>query len=260
MKPTKKKKPPSTPDRKVKSVETLLKKVRIADDKMQLPFHVCQWDEALDLDDITTGINVRWRRVTCDVLLCRPTTLDQIKAGISTDQTKVSLEIDLPKTFVSTKRTAVRLTDASQLARGVAAVAAPQVIERAQMGSCVQGHATCLVDYKKKTDFKIKMEISLPCKVDPLFTRRNDCGHTSPHTKGIAVATYQHEDALMQAAGQHVHILHLEMTASERVAAGLQSPGGNIDTYQLCAEGTPMGGTTACASTTLLAAVRSIPP
>ena len=47
---------------------------------------------------------------------------------------------------------------------------------------------------------------------------------------GLAVATYQHEDIIMQAANQYVYILHVEMTAAEREDTDMLSPS-NLHTF-----------------------------
>lgn len=117
------------------------------------------------------------------------------------------------------------------MSRGVAAAAFPTVIDRAQMGACVQAHASELINYKKETEGKIKMKIPMKEKVDKIFYRRDDdYGNGRNAADGLSIATYQHEDAIMQASGQHVYILHVEMTAAARDQVGMQFPN-NIRTF-----------------------------
>ena len=126
---------------------------------MQLPYHLYQWMEAVDPEDILAGHNHRLKRVSCDILMCGPTTLEQVKAGINQTQDRLKVTINLPKTFVSERRTAVRATDAGRLGVAVNPAALPGVIERAHGLTRVQAHRDCLVDYKKKTKNQVELDI-----------------------------------------------------------------------------------------------------
>jgi hypothetical protein len=45
--------------------------------------------------------------------------------------------------------------------------------------------------------------------VDKLLCRRDDYGHETTTARGLTVAIYQHEDAVLNAAGQLLFILHV---------------------------------------------------
>lgn len=197
---------------------------------MQLPYHVYEWMEAVDTQDVLNGTNHRLKRVSCDILMCGPTTLEQVKAGINLGQDHLKVTITLPKTFVSERRTAVRARDAGQLANRVAPAAVHGVIDRAHGLTRVQAHKDCLIEYKKKTKNQVELDIPLGCKVDKLFCRRDDFGRDNGNARGLAVATYQHEDLIMQAANQYIYILHVEMTAAEREETEMRSPS-NLSTF-----------------------------
>lgn len=78
----------------------MLKKAKISEDTVMLPHHTYAWYEAVDDNEIAEGRNIRMKRITTDVLLCGPTTMEQVKAGINDTQDTLLLEIDLPKIFV----------------------------------------------------------------------------------------------------------------------------------------------------------------
>jgi hypothetical protein len=59
------------------------------------------------------------------------------------------------------------------------------------------------------------MLAALPYKVDGCLTCRDDFGHKSANAHGLTVATYQHDNPRLVAAGQSGFILHVEMTAPE---------------------------------------------
>ena len=105
-----------------------------AGDKMGLPFQLYSWYEAVDQEDIRNGTNHSLKRYTADVLLCGPTALTQVKARVGDNNKILHIEIDLPHTFCNERRTAVRLTDASQLARGVGPAAVGEAIKPCDHG------------------------------------------------------------------------------------------------------------------------------
>ena len=186
-----------------------------------LPHHSYVWQEAVEEG------NLRLKRVTTDILMAEPTTMSQVKVGvIGENQDTLKVSIKLPQTFLNPRRTAVRVADMG----GVARADIPNVINRALALTRVNAHKDTLVEYAHKNDGdKYEFEIKLPVKVDRTFTARDDYG-VEGRGVPLTIATYQHEDPLMQAANQYVFILHVEMTAAERPHAGMCSPG-NFTTF-----------------------------
>jgi hypothetical protein len=80
-------------DRRDKELQKLFSKV--------ISHHVYVWKESVHPEDIEEGQNIRLTRVSCDVLLCGPMTIDQVKACIKPNQTTLKLATWLPKTFLS---------------------------------------------------------------------------------------------------------------------------------------------------------------
>lgn len=153
--------------------------------------------------------------------------MDQVQASILLDRMSLKVAVKLPHTFLSHARTAVRAADACNLTAGIATTNVAginAVINRSKGLARVQAHCDCLIDYKKKTKGMVEMEIPLPCKVDQLFCRRDDYGLETVNARGLTVATYQHEDPVLNASGQLVFVLHVEMTASDHGETEMQSP------------------------------------
>ena len=187
-----------------------------------LPYHLYQWKEAVS--QLTAGTNMQLSRLTCDVLLCAPMTLDSVKCSISDDQKVLEIQIKLPSTFLKPRRTAVRTVDAARLHAGVAPAAIPVIIDRAEGLSRVAAHGEAIKLYKKQTKGNISMKIALPFKVDKIFCRRDDFGIETGNAPGLSIATYQHEDPGMRATNQYIYILHVEMSAADREDVDPRSP------------------------------------
>lgn len=221
-KPKKTKKKPATPDRRTESVRELLEKATItSEDSVMLPHHTYVWREATPDDAVHDFSNIRQHRVTTDVLLCGPTSLNQIKVGIPAPDT-LAVEIKLPETYYSARRTAVKTADIA----GIPANQIGRVIQRAHAMSRVSAHRDKLEELKKDNhEGKIKFDVKLPMAVEG-FTRRDDYGNVAANVGAIQIATYQHEDPVMQQAGQFVWILHVEMLGKEKPQTAMSSPVG----------------------------------
>jgi hypothetical protein len=96
VKAKKKKAPPQTPpptpprspteDQREKNLKVLFKDLNIVEKVIMLPYHTYSWMEAVSEDDIALGTNLRLKRITCDILLCGPTSIDQVQAAVSLDR------------------------------------------------------------------------------------------------------------------------------------------------------------------------------
>jgi hypothetical protein len=171
------------------------------------------------LTEIAIGTNIRLKRISCNVLLCGPTSIDQVKCTASPDQMSVKILVKLPATFLNERRTAVWACEASNLTAHLAPTDVNGIniiVDKALGYARVQSHKNCVLKYKKQNKGLVEMDIPLPCKVDKLFCHRNDFGRETAYARGVSVATYQHDDMLMQIAGQFVYILHIEMTGADR--------------------------------------------
>ena len=193
-----------------------------------LPYHVYTWPEAVPDEDIEDGSNEQLNRITIDILLCGPTTDEQIRAKVTgPKQDVVSIEINMAKTFINPRRTAVRVADMAGAANGNLG----RVINTAAGMSRVQAHKKELDAYKKATGGKIKWDIQLAEPVEKKLCRRDDYG-AGNNCDGMTIATYQHENPIMQQAGQFIWICHLELAAVARpgVSDEMKSPSA-IKTY-----------------------------
>jgi len=219
---SKKKKPAVTPDRdrRAESVRELLEKASVStEDMVALPHHTHMWREATADDSVSDFGNARQHRLATDILLCGPTSLNQVKVGIPKEDT-LTVEIKLPSTCFSARRTAVKTADIA----GIAASQIGRVIDRAHAMSRVSSHRDKLEELRKtNNEGKITFDVKLPAPVEG-FTRRDDFGNPT-NVAAIQIATCQHEDPVMQAAGQFVWILHVEMLGKEKPQTGMSSPG-----------------------------------
>jgi hypothetical protein len=216
------KKPSAVERRREENLSSLLEQVDIAGikiNKMALPHHVYAWKEAVTEDEEDHS-NIRLTRASCDILLPGPTSLKQVEGKVGgPPYDDLAMEIALPKTFVNSKRTAVRVANIA----GVSAANIPAVIGRAAAMSRVSAHRDELIAYKKKTEGKCKFNIKLPFPCDQQFCHFDDFGNNNM-IHGMSIATYQHEDPVYQQASQYVWILHIELTAKERPSPGMSSP------------------------------------
>lgn len=191
---------------------------RIDEDDMLL-YHYYSWFEAISPDEEQLGGNIRLKRLTIDVLLPGPTTLDQIKAIVSDDGKVLHFTYRPPRTYLSHARTTVRVAQQHVGSGNVGAVR-----DTMQAAARSQAHRTALEMIRPDQQEKIR-HIELPFQCDRNFCRRDDWGLDN-RTHGMEIGLYQHENAEMQLNDQHVWILHIELTAAERPKQVPLSPGG----------------------------------
>lgn len=182
--------------------------------------HYYVWDEAILPEDERLCANIRLRRLTIDILLPGPTTLEQIRAIISTDGKVVNLTYRPPRTYLSPERTTVRLADG---ALGATAAGTAQVRQTMAAASRVQAHRNTLEGLRVATATKV-VSIDLPFECDRHFCRRDDWGRDNMND-GIEIGLYQHEEPSFRTHMQHVWILHLELSARERPNVEPLQPG-----------------------------------
>jgi len=140
------------------------------------------------------------------------------KVGITNPET-LAVEVKLPQTCFSARRTAVKTADNA----GIPQNQIGRVIERAHAMSRVAAHRDKLEELKQSNhEGKITFKVKLAMPVES-FARRDDFGNDA-NVNAIQIACYQHEDPVMQQAGQHVWILHAEMLGKEKPQTGMSSP------------------------------------
>ena len=182
--------------------------------------HHCVWHEAIDPDHENAGANVRLKRLTIDVLLPGPTTLDQIRCVVSDDGKTLHFTCRCPQTCLNPARTAVRVTHSFG---GDRALGVQGVRETMAAASRVQAHRTALEQVRVDQQEKVR-HVALPFEVDRNFCRRDDWGNDN-RTHGIEIGICRHENPEMQADNQCVWILHVELSARERPVFQPVSPG-----------------------------------
>lgn len=190
---------------------------KIDDDEM-LIHHYYSWHEAIAPREEETGGNIRLKRLTIDLLLPGPTTLEQIKAIISEDGKVLHFTYRPPKTYLSNDRTTVRLALGSVGRDGVNTVR-----ETMQAANRSQAHRTALETVRADQREKVR-HIALPFVCDRNFCRRDDWGRDN-RTHGLEIGMYQHEAQAMRDNNQYVWILHIELSAAERPKQLPTSPG-----------------------------------
>lgn len=189
-------------------------------DEMLL-YHHYTWHKAIPPEEEQLGANIRLKRLTIDVLLPGPTSLSQIRALISDDGKTCHFTYRPPTTYLSSTRTAVRMTGT---ALGARAAANEDLRNTIGAATRVQAHRTALETVRPEQQEKVR-HIALPFEVDRAFCRRDDWGRDN-RTFGMEIGVYRHEDPEMQANNQYVWILHIELSARERPIADPLSTGG----------------------------------
>ena len=186
-----------------------------------LPSHTYIWEEAVPEEDVETGVNIRYTRVSTDVLLPGPTVEAQVKVIVKDDFKTLEITLELPKTFIQARRTAVRAAHGT----GVDAGRLGGVINNALAMNRVSSHQKEVNRIYSKNEGKLVFEIDLPIDVDKHFCRRNDYGRDGA-AQGLSIATYRHHIPVMQQADQLVYILHIEMIARDKPPVKMSSPQG----------------------------------
>lgn len=187
-----------------------------------LVYHWYTWEEGVTQAAVVQGINMGLRRLTVDVLLPGPTTLEQLECSIVGPR-KIKISYSPPATYLNARRTAVKSAHLAGMGLGARTpVQQEQVLNMLAATARVTGHERTLVDVRQKQG-KIEMEIAdLPFDIDQYWCRRDDWGQgptmTNPSlgADGVQIAFYRHEHSAMQAANQFVWILHLECTSTWR--------------------------------------------
>lgn len=211
-------------NRREESLESLFEKsVQVEDLKMvAMPNHTYVWEEGVPEEEVEDGTNVRLVRVSTDVLLPGPTMENQVKVKVLDDFKTLEVSVQLPKTFVTARRTAVRAAHAT----GINPANLGGVINQALSMARVSSHQQQVNKlYPTEDKAKCIFQVDLPMEVDKHFTRRNDYGQDGA-AQGLSIATYRHEHQAMRNANQFVYILHIEMTAREKPTVRVSSPQG----------------------------------
>jgi hypothetical protein len=168
--------------------------------------HCFDWYEAVSHEEVLTGTNERLHRLTLDVLLPGPTSMEQIEVTIPEDGTSITLKYTPPVTYLSANRTAARMA----VQNGAANVAQVQAaLNGLRVSNRVQSHEQALIGVRKSQS-KITITIPLPFPIDVFLCSRNDFGHAGADPMSIGI--YRHEDPTFQANNHFVWILHIEMT------------------------------------------------
>jgi hypothetical protein len=164
---------------------------------------------------------MRLTRVSTEVLLHGPTTIEQISVEVTRDDpTSNTLIVDFhpPSILFNPRRTAVRVADIA----GVPFARMPEAVEQTFVSSRVQAHENAL-QRVFPAQRSLRKVIKLPCSVDYNFCRPDDYGRDNT-AEGITIATYIYDDPTFRANQQFVWILHIEMTSTERPMATPSKP------------------------------------
>jgi hypothetical protein len=165
------------------------------DNKKIMLLHYYVWKETLMPGSRNTQLN----RVTADVLMYGPTLLNQIQCQIIGQQ-RVKLQYVPLSVFYNSRRTAVR-TGNSFSAHHI-------MCQDEAIQGLIAANGNQPLDHVHFMDFDLDL--------DPNFTTRDDFGNEG-QAEGIEIADYIHHDPGFQNANKTVTILHLEMTAAERL-------------------------------------------
>jgi hypothetical protein len=168
------------------------------DDEENMLWHYYVWKETL-LPDST---NTQLKRVTADVWLYGPTSLDQIQAHVvgKNGKRQVKLKYTPSSVLYNSRRTALQTASSFSSHRIMCHDEAIQAMIAAN------DHQP--ITHTQFLDFNID--------VDPNFTTRDDFGNEGA-AQAIQIADYIHDNADFRKAGRTVTILHLELTAAERL-------------------------------------------
>ena len=122
----------------------------------------------------------------------------------------------------NSKRTAARVGD-------IAGVPQNQIVNAAgRLAGMhrVQAHESQLIPIRKELKDGLEILIKLPTKVDKQFCKRDDFGVFNPAIQAVSIGIYSHDAQAMVDNGQHVWILHIEMSAAAREETEMNSPNG----------------------------------
>jgi hypothetical protein len=184
---------PST-RRKRQSTKRLIGGDLATTDKKIMLSHYYVWKETL----MPGSRNTQLKRVTADVLMYDPTSLDQIQCQII-GQRRVKLQYVPLSIFYNARRTAVRTGNSFSAHRIMCHNEAIQGL--------IAANRNQPLDHVHFIDFEMDL--------DPNFTTRDNFGNED-NAEGIAIADYIHHDPGFQNLNKIVTILHLENTAAER--------------------------------------------
>lgn len=183
-----------------------------------LIYHHYTWYKSIDPNEERDCGNIRLKRLTIDLLLPGPTSLNQIKAIVSSDGRFLHFTYRPPRTYLSPDCTTVRLATSTF---GAASIPAVRDVMHAATRS--QAHRTALETVRAEQQEKVR-HIELPFQCDRNFCRRDDWGREN-HMHGMEIGMYRHEDPELQRNNQYVWILHIELSAAERPMQDPRSPG-----------------------------------
>ena len=210
------------------------KKFKVENDgALVLPFLVYEWREGVQDEDIDEGYDCL-HRVTADMLLPGPTSLQQLKVKVADTKDCIEGEFTPPGTFLSSKRSAVHA--AMQLPGVTMANLNADVIQRMHGTARATAAAGAIKAFKKKCGGAWKFRIQLPqgVTVEKRFCNRDDWGNHIRGFKGIHIGIYKHDEAGMQVADQNVYILHCEMASERRDSLDSLQAGTYFNATQHC--------------------------
>lgn len=166
------------------------------------------------------------KRLTTDILLPGPTNENQVEVEVvQPERTKLRVKYTPPVTFLTARRTAIRLASQGGVADGQLDAAATRTAGMSR----VMAHEAAL-EAMPESEKKITFDIDLPFQVEAAFTTRDDWGQDG-QCEGVQICVYAHEDPNFQATNQAVWILHVETVASERAPVGAARPGVNFGAF-----------------------------
>jgi hypothetical protein len=178
------------------------------DGEENMLWHYYVWKETL----LPGSTNTQLKRATADVLLYGPASLDQIQVQV-VGKKQVKLEYTPSSVLYNSRRTALRTASSFSSHRIMCHDEAIQAMIAAN-------------DHQPITHTQF-LEFNID--IDPNFTTRDDIGNEGA-AQAIQIADYIHDNADFRKAGRTVTILHLELTAAERLPS-MPSRAANYSDY-----------------------------
>ena len=221
---------PPRPPREQNLEDLFRNKVTVTDTKkkMTLLNHQYVWREGVRREQggVPQAAGPRYKRLSVDFLLPGPTNETQVECEvIQPARKKLRVKYTPPATFLSARRTAIRLAHAGGVADGQLDAAATRTAGMAR----VTAHEDTL-EAMTEDEKKLTFEVDLPFQVEPFFTTRDDWGNEGM-MEGVQICVYAHEDPNFQAANQVVWIMHVEMVGSERAPVAAARPGAGFGIF-----------------------------
>ena len=123
-----------------------------------LLYHMYIWKEAVPYSSFLAGTNTRLTRLSLDMLLPGPTSLDQLELFIASNGEYLDVSYKPPVTYLSASRTMARVADLQGISEAQTQTAMPKMAITAR----VQAHETVLDEIREKQgkiDFRVKLAV-----------------------------------------------------------------------------------------------------